>query len=100
VPAGAGGTDRPGDDAGRSEPTTMTTNGTETGRPARRYAMWAVQGVAGLLGAAWGFDFGVQVAGIFLGVVAALNLAVFAALLAGAALERLMALGRRGADRG
>lgn len=78
----------------------MTTNVTETGRPARRYAMWAVQALAGLLGAAWGFDFGVQVAGIFLGVVAALNCAVFAALLAGAGFARLAALGRRGADGG
>jgi hypothetical protein len=40
----------------------------------------------------------VQVAGIFLGVVAALNCAVFAALLAGAAIRRLLSLGRRGAD--
>jgi hypothetical protein len=74
------------------------TNEGKTGHPARRYGVGAVQAAAALLGAAWGFRFGVQVAGIFLGVVAALNCAVFAALLAGAAIRRLLSLGRRGAD--
>ena len=75
-------------------------NQVKGGRPAGRYAVWAVQAVAALLGAAWGFDFGVQVAGIFLGVVAAINCAAFAALLAGAAMHRLLSFGRRGADGG
>lgn len=58
----------------------------------RKPPRWLVRGgsgVAGLAGLVWGFEFGHRVAGMLLGVVTALNMAVICALLAGAALERL-----------
>lgn len=70
-----------------------------TGRPARQYVLWAVQGAAALLAALWGWDFGEQLGGWLIGLVAAANCGVFAALLANAALHRLMGTpGVRGPD--
>jgi hypothetical protein len=70
-----------------------------TGRPARQYVVWAVQAAAALVAALWGYDFGAQLSGWVLGVVAAANCGVFAALLAGAAIHRLLGTpGVRGPD--
>jgi len=70
-----------------------------TGRPARQYVVWAVQAAAALIAALWGYDFGAQIAGWLLGVVAAANCGVFAALLANAAMHRLLGTpGVRGTD--
>jgi hypothetical protein len=64
--------------------------------PASRWVPWALQGAAAIGGAAWGFDFGLQVSGPLLGLVAAINGAAFAAVLAGAAVNRTRSLfGRR-----
>lgn len=55
-----------------------------------RWARWGVRlssGSAGLGGLAWGYEFGHRVDGVFMGVVAGVNMAVIAALLAGAAAE-------------
>lgn len=68
--------------------------------PVSRWAPWAVQGAAAIGGAVWGFDFGVQVSGPLLGLLAAVNGAAFAAVLAGAAVSRAQALlGRRSPGR-
>jgi hypothetical protein len=64
----------------------------------KRLLVIAAQWVAALIGAAYGFDFGVQVAGPWLGVLAALNMAFFAALFVSAGadwLARLTGPGRR-----
>ena len=49
-----------------------------TVRPgARQVLLWAAYALAAIAGARWGFGFGDQVGGVLLGVVAALNCAVF-----------------------
>ena len=57
---------------------------------ARQYVTWTVQGVSALLGAVWGWGFGMEVGGVLMGLVAALNTAVFCALLLGAAVQWLL----------
>lgn len=69
-----------------------------TPRPAPQWALWAVQGAAAIGGAVWGFDFGIQVSGPVLGLLAAVNGAAFAALLAGATTSRLLSLVGRHPD--
>lgn len=61
-----------------------------TGRPLRKYVLWAVQGTAATVAGLWGYDFGAQLGGWLLGVVAAVNCAVFAALIANAGMHRLL----------
>ena len=61
-------------------------------RPQRRLVA-AAQVAAAVIGAAFGFDFGLQVAGVWLGVLAALNTAFFASLFVSAGADWLM---RRG----
>lgn len=58
----------------------------------RHWLVWAVAALAGLAGLKFGFDVGVQVAGVWLGVLMALNAAVFGSLMAGALVERLLRL--------
>jgi hypothetical protein len=55
-----------------------------------RAVEWALAGAAGLAGAWYSFDFGAQLGGVLMGVVAAGNGAVISALLASAALDRLL----------
>lgn len=57
-------------------------------RPKRRLVI-AAQWVAAAIGAAYGFDFGIQVAGPWLGVLAALNMAFFASLFVSAGADWL-----------
>lgn len=54
-----------------------------------RWLVWGGSGLAGLVGLVWGFGFGARLAGLMVGVVTAVNMAVISALLAGAVLERL-----------
>jgi hypothetical protein len=57
-----------------------------------RVAAWAITCVAGVAGAWFCYDFGAQLGGVLMGVVAAANGAAISSLLASAALDRL---GRR-----
>jgi predicted Abi (CAAX) family protease len=59
----------------------------------KRLLVVTVQVVAAAIGAVYGFDFGLQVAGPWLGVLAALNTAFFASLFVSAVADWLM---RRG----
>ncbi len=61
---------------------------TSTSR-ARRLVTAVVCGVAALAGLVSGYDFGLQLGGALVGVVMAVNGAVFCAILAGAAIDRL-----------
>jgi hypothetical protein len=54
-----------------------------------RATEWAVAGAAGLAGAWASYDFGVQLGGPLMGVVAALNGAAMCSLLVGALSDRL-----------
>ena len=68
-----------------------------TERPVRRYLGLAVQAAVAVLGGVWGWRFGLEVGGVLIGLVAALNCAAFAALLAGSAIQWLLkALGGTG----
>ena len=68
-----------------------------TERPVRRYLGLAVQAAVAVLGGVWGWRFGLEVGGVLIGLVAALNCAAFAALLAGAVIQWLLtALDRTG----
>lgn len=61
-----------------------------TERPVRRYLGWAAQAtVAGFAGM-WGWRFGLEAGGVLIGLVAALNCAAFAALLAGSMIQWLL----------
>lgn len=59
---------------------------------------YALAAVAGAVGAKYGFDFGTRISGTLLGVVLALNGAVFCALMVGGLADRL--LHWRGGDSG
>jgi hypothetical protein len=54
-----------------------------------RVAAWAIAGSAGVAGAWFSFDFGQQIGGLPIGVIAAANGAAMCSLLTGAALDRL-----------
>lgn len=72
---------------------TMTTRDESRANQARRpVGVWLIQAACALLGAWWGYDFGQQVSGLWLGLIAAVNGAVFAALLIGAGLQSASAL--------
>jgi hypothetical protein len=74
-----------------------TMSNVRTGRPVRRYLSFAVQAAVAVLGGVWGWRFGLEVGGVLIGLVAALNCAAFAALLAGAVIQWLLtALDRTG----
>lgn len=61
----------------------------------RRWLARAVTAAAGLLGMYLGFDFGQQISGTLIGVVLAVNGALFGSILASAAAERLLGLSGR-----
>ena len=56
----------------------------------RRYMRYAICAVAVALGLKYGFDFGNQISGPLIGVVGALNGAVFCALISDFLAERLI----------
>jgi len=61
-------------------------------RPARWRAWlgYALAGVAGAAGAKFSYDFGVQISGVGVGLLLAVNTAVFCAVLVGALADRLL----------
>jgi drug/metabolite transporter (DMT)-like permease len=61
-----------------------------SGKPGRNRFAWAAAALAGLAGLKYGYDFGTQVAGLWLGILMALNGAVFCSLVAGALVERVL----------
>ncbi len=66
-------------------------------RPVRRYLAWATQGAVAVFAAIGGWRFGLEAGGVLIGLIAALNCAAFAALLAGSAIQWLLkALGGTG----
>ena len=71
---------------------------TRSGRRPRPILRWTIDGLAALLGAALGFDFGAQIGGIALGVLAAGCGAAFCVMMVGGIAERLVRAS--GQDRG
>jgi hypothetical protein len=61
-----------------------------TAKRSRHWLVWAAAALAAVAGLKLGFDAGVQMAGTWLGVLMALNAAVFGSLIAGALVERLL----------
>jgi hypothetical protein len=59
---------------------------------------WALQLLAAVAGLKFGFDFGYRVDGPWLGVVMALNSALFASIMAGAVIGRLLPARSGGRD--
>ncbi len=59
-------------------------------RPVRRYLAWATQGAVAFFAGIGGWRFGLEAGGVLIGLIAALNCAAFAALLAGSAIEWLI----------
>ncbi len=59
------------------------------GRRPRPIVRWTIEGLAALLGAAFGFDFGAQLGGIALGLLAAGCGAAFCVMMVGGLAERL-----------
>lgn len=55
----------------------------------RRPAVWIVVALAMGLGLKFGYDFGDEIGGVLLGLVAAINGAVFCAILAGSVVDRM-----------
>lgn len=68
------------------------------GRAPRPILRWTIEGLAALVGAAFGFDFGAQVGGIALGLLAAGCGAAFCVMIVGGIAERLVRA--PGQDRG
>jgi hypothetical protein len=60
-----------------------------------RWPVWLVSAVAAIVAAKLGWDFGMQLSGVLLAVIAAVNFSVLCALLVGAAAEKLWDLLRR-----
>ena len=56
----------------------------------REYLQWALQLLAGAAGLKFGFDFGYQLDGAGIGILMALNSAVFCSIMAGAVAARLL----------
>jgi hypothetical protein len=65
-------------------------NDDHRGGGSRPVLRWTIEGAAALLGAALGFDFGVQIGGIALGVLASACGAAFCVMMVGGVLERLV----------
>jgi hypothetical protein len=59
-------------------------------RPVRRYLAWATQAAVAVFAGVWGWRFGLEAGGVLIGLIAALNCAAFAALLAGSAIQWLL----------
>jgi hypothetical protein len=59
-------------------------------RRRRPILRWTIEALAALLGAALGFDFGAQIGGIALGVLAAACGAAFCVMMVGGVAERLV----------
>ena len=59
------------------------------GRGPRPLLRWTIDGLAALVGAAFGFDFGAQLGGVPLGVLAAVCGAAFCVMLASGLAQRL-----------
>ena len=80
---------------------TMELTMTDKPRPSRRrHALaWAAIVLAGLVGAKYGYDFGVILGGPLLGVLLALNLGVFASFVVDGLIERLAQLRSAGRQR-
>ena len=55
----------------------------------RRWAAPLLAALAALLGAKLGYDAGVQIAGVWLGIIMAANAGLFGALLVGAVMDKL-----------
>jgi hypothetical protein len=55
-----------------------------------QWLQWALQLLAGVAGLKFGFDFGYRVDGPWLGVLMALNSALFCSIMAGAVVGRLL----------
>ncbi|MCA3177918.1 MAG: hypothetical protein O9345_02295 [Burkholderiaceae bacterium] len=68
------------------------------GRAPRPILRWTIEGLAALVGAAFGFDFGAQVGGIALGLLAAGCGAAFCVMMVGGVAERFVR--SPGQDRG
>lgn len=62
--------------------------GRDAARP-KRWTQWGVYLLATALGLHYGYDIGSRVSGVAMGVVMALNTAVFASIMAGAVSDRL-----------
>ncbi len=58
-------------------------------RPVRRYLAWATQGAVAVFAGIGGWRFGLEAGGVLIGLIAVLNCAAFAALLAGSAIQWL-----------
>lgn len=67
-----------------------------TPRMPRRWWLYALSLAAGLAAAPFGYDIGQRIAGPLLGWVMGLNSALFCTLIAGALLDRLTRVRRRG----
>jgi hypothetical protein len=59
-------------------------------RPLREWLVRGASLAAALVGLIYGFDFGLRLDGIVIGIVAAVNCGVFGALVAGALAEKLL----------
>ena len=59
-------------------------------RPVRRYLAWATQTAVAIFAGVLGWRFGLEAGGVLIGLIAALNCAAFAALLAGSAIQWLI----------
>jgi hypothetical protein len=57
--------------------------------PLQRWLVRSAYGLAAVIGAIYGYDFGSRIGGMFVGVVLALNGALFCSIVAGSAAERL-----------
>jgi hypothetical protein len=68
------------------------------GRAPRPILRWTIEGIAALAGAVFGFDFGAQLGGIALGVLAAGCGAAFCVLMVGGVAQRFVRA--PGQDRG
>jgi membrane associated rhomboid family serine protease len=64
-----------------------------------RVWLYALSLLAGAVGAKFGYDFGAHIGGMLIGWVAALSSALFATLMAAAALDQLVRLFGRGDHR-
>jgi hypothetical protein len=57
--------------------------------PLQRWLVRLTYGLAAVIGAIYGYAFGSRIGGMFVGVVLALNAALFCSIVVGAAAERL-----------
>lgn len=64
----------------------------------RQWLHWTLQLLAGAAGLKFGFDFGYRLDGAGIGILMALNSALFCSIMAGAVVERLLPLGKAERD--